>query len=184
MLYNNKYRIESSRLKKWDYKSEGIYFITICTKFMDPVFGYVNNGKMVLSEIGNIVDKYWCDIPNHFPLIELDGYIVIPDHIHGMIIIPNIETMHRSIFINPTIISVETIPAITINQRMSKISPKKGSISAIIRSYKSICTLTVNKKLKSGINLWQPRFYDHIIRSENDLIRIRKYIKNNPGKWE
>jgi len=182
MLYKN-YRIESSRLKKWDYKSEGIYFITICTKYMDPVFGYINNGKMILSEIGNIVDKYWRDIPNHFPFVQSDEYVVMPNHIHGIIIILSVETLHRYVFLESKVIEVESTLMVDKNKRMSKISPKQGSISAIIRSYKSICTKTVNQRFNSGKNMWQPRFYDHIVRSETDLNRIREYIKNNPGKW-
>lgn len=184
MLYNNKYRIESIRLKKWNYKSEGIYFITICTKYMDPVFGYVDDGKMVLSKIGNIVDKYWRDIPNHFPLVQLDEYIVMPNHIHGIIIILPVEMLNIDVSHGKMKTLFDFQSNIIINQFMSNISPKKGSISVIIRSYKSICTKTVNQKFTSGINLWQPRFWDHIIRSEIDLNRIRKYIKNNPGKWE
>ena len=183
MLYKN-FRIESSRLKKWDYRSEGSYFITICTKYMDPVFGHVDSGKMILSEMGNIVDKYWRDIQNHFPFLQLDEYVVMPNHIHGIIIIPPVETLHCNVFLESKKTVVESTIMAGKNQRMSKISPKKGSISAIIRSYKSICTKPVNQKLNSRINLWQPRFWDHIIRSENDLIRIRKYIKNNPGKWK
>ncbi len=183
MLYRN-YRIKSSRLKKWDYKSEGIYFITICTKFMDPVFGHVDNRKMILSEIGNIVDKYWREIPNHFPLVQLDEYIVMPNHIHGIIIIPPVETLHCNVYSKTNKNIRNTTPLIPINQFMSKFSPKKGSISAIIRSYKSVCTKIVNQKFNNGTNLWQPRFYDHIIRSENELIRIRKYIKYNPGNGE
>ena len=143
MLYKNKYTIEPARLKNWDYSSAGIYFITICTKYMEHMFGSVNNGRMILSEIGNIVDKYWQDIPNHFSSVKLDEYIIMPNHIHGIIIIPPVETLHRNVFIKPITISVETTPATTVNQRMSKISPKKGSISVIIRSYKSICTKTI-----------------------------------------
>ena len=111
------------------------------------------------------------------------GFIIMPNHIHGIIIISSVETLHRNVFLESKKTAVESTIMADKNQRMSKISPKKGSISAIIRTYKSICTKTVNQKFNSCIYLWQPRFYDHIIRSENDLIRIRKYIKNNPEKW-
>ena len=151
---------------------------------MDPVFGYVANSQMILSEIGNIIDNYWREIPIHFPLVQLDEYVVMPNHIHGIIIIPSVETLHSNVSSKTNKNISNTTPLIPINQFMSKISPKKGSISAIIRSYKSICTKLVNQKFGMGTNLWQPRFWDHIIRSENDLIRIRKYIKNNPQKWE
>lgn len=184
MLYKYKYRIESNRLRKWDYRSVGMYFITICTKSMDHVFGYVNGGKMILSEIGNIVDKYWSDIPIHFPTIELDEYIVMPNHIHGIIIIPHLETSNCEIPPESIKMILSRPAKIISNQFMSKISPKKGSVSVIIRSFKSNCTKIVNQKYNPGRNLWQPRYYDNIIRTNNDLIRIRKYIINNPLKWE
>src|SRR5664280_555297 len=86
-LFRNKYRIESTRYRGYDYSSPGKYFITICTKNRKPYFGEVENGKMGLSELGIIAKKFWKEIPGHFPNIKLDEFIIMPDHIHGILII-------------------------------------------------------------------------------------------------
>ncbi len=83
-LYNNKYRIESARLKGWDYKLEGSYFVTICTQDRDNLFGYVKNGNMVLNQFGAIVNRCWFDLPNHYQNIRLDAFVVMPNHVHGI----------------------------------------------------------------------------------------------------
>jgi REP element-mobilizing transposase RayT len=87
--YKNKYRIESMRLKNWDYANDGMYFITICTKDREFFFGDCINGKIKLSTIGKLADQYWREITKHFPRIELDEYVVMPNHVHGIIIIDN-----------------------------------------------------------------------------------------------
>ena len=89
-LFKNKYRIKSIRLKDWDYSSNGYYYITICTKNRECIFGNVVNGKMGLSQIGEIVQKYWCEIPRHFKNTFLDEYMIMPNHMHGIIIIENV----------------------------------------------------------------------------------------------
>ncbi|MBN1499212.1 MAG: transposase [Spirochaetes bacterium] len=180
-LYKNRYRIESARLKGWDYSSEGYYFITICTKNRIPFFGRIKNKKMILNDIGKIAEKYWMEIPDHFQFIKLDSFIIMPDHIHGIIIINN--SMGRD----------KVLPCLYHNNdqihnniKMKQLSryqnPGKGSISTIIGSYKSICTRMINQKNKNLNFTWLSRFHDRIIRNENELIRKRKYIENNPEK--
>lgn len=95
-LYKNKYRIESSRLKKWDYSAPGHYFITICTKDRKCLFGNVTRGKMILSEMGKIAEQYWREIPDHFNHVKLDEFVVMPNHIHGIIIRELITTPPKS----------------------------------------------------------------------------------------
>jgi len=89
----NKYRIGSKRLKGYDYTSPGKYFITICTKNKIPYFGKIENGEMELSYCGEIAEKFWLEIPNHFPLIELDEFIIMPNHMHGILIIRNPDSI-------------------------------------------------------------------------------------------
>jgi REP element-mobilizing transposase RayT len=89
MLYKNKYRVESARLKNWDYSSDGRYFITICTVDHVRFFGTIANGIMLLSEMGKIADQFWREIPNHFPMVRLDAFVIMPNHVHGIIIIDN-----------------------------------------------------------------------------------------------
>ncbi|MCK4978903.1 MAG: transposase, partial [Candidatus Delongbacteria bacterium] len=92
VLYKNKYRIESARLRSWNYSNIGCYFITICTRNNKDYFGDIKNDILDKSYIGDIVEKYWHDILNHFENIDLDKFIVMPNHIHGIIIINSVET--------------------------------------------------------------------------------------------
>lgn len=85
--FQNKYRIDSTRLQNWDYGSNGKYFITICTCVMKHFFGKIANEKMLRNEIGELADGYCHKIPNHFPYVHLDEFIVMPNHIHGILVI-------------------------------------------------------------------------------------------------
>jgi REP element-mobilizing transposase RayT len=174
--FNNKYRIPSARLQNWDYGSAGAYFVTICTKNRECWFGDISNGVVELSEIGEIANKYWVEIPNHFPFVILGAHIIMPNHTHGILILNNVETLHEHV-------PVETLHATSLQrQNMSSISPKKGSLSTIIRGFKSAVT-----KHARQINInfaWQSRFYDHVIRNEKSLYSISEYINNNPLNWK
>ena len=90
--FQNKYRIASARLHNWDYSSNGAYFITICTQNKEHYFGTINDGKMVLSEIGKLVEQFWIEIPNQFLFIELGNFVIMPNHVHGIIIINKLHT--------------------------------------------------------------------------------------------
>jgi len=109
-LFANKYRIDSARLKGWDYSSPGYYFITICTKNRECVFGNTSNGKMILSDIVKTADNCWCEIPRHFPFVKLDEYVVMPNHVHGIIII---ENNNNTIDIRNTIVETGLKPVST-----------------------------------------------------------------------
>ena len=173
--FRGKYRVESTRLKYWDYSSNGAYFITICTKNREYFLGEIIDGEMQLSEIGKIVQKYWLEIPDHFSFIVLGHFIIMPNHVHGIVVIDkahNVETRHCL---------VSTTGMKTINRFQNQ---GKHTISSIIGSYKSICTKTINKIQNKIFFKWQSRFYDHIIRNENELNQIREYIVNNPIKWD
>ncbi len=184
--YLNKYRIASARLQNWDYRSRGAYFITICTANREHYFGEIENGKMKLSHLGVIADIFWHEIPARKPFIKLGEYVIMPNHIHGILIVgvhdnqypqqqPQ-QQCHLQQF--PT---VNNTPPLK-NETMSKKSPKPNSISTIIRSYKSAVTKHANRL---GIaNGWQTRFHDHIIRDDASCDRISNYIKNNPANWK
>ncbi|MEI7579341.1 MAG: transposase [bacterium] len=177
--YKNKYKIGSIRLKSWDYRSEGYYFITICTKGRIHFFGEIEKAVMIKNNFGEIAEKYWKEIPKHFTDVTLDEYIIMPDHIHGIIIISD-GNQHGNGNGNGGCVACNT----STMSIYSKITPKPGSISTIIRSFKSACTNEINKsqnKIQFG---WQSRFYDHIIRDEASLCRIRKYIINNVKKYK
>jgi putative transposase len=129
---------------------------------------------MKLNEAGKIAEKCWQELPYHFPNIQIDAFVVMPDHVHGIIIIlRNISCQSKNIAINDSI---------GTNLFMSIISPKTGSISAIIRSYKSACTMNINKSIPALRFGWQPRYYDNIIRDLRSLEIIRRYIRLNPKR--
>ena len=182
-LYKNKYRNDSTRLKGWDYRNDGAYYITICTKDRIHHFGSVENGEMFLSEIGKLADEFWAEIPQHFPFVKLDEFVIMPNHTHGILVIDKNRSSKNGDGDDDT--GTGTKPPIVDppkNQQMQKISPKPGSISTIIRSFKSVTTKHA-RKIQPNF-AWQPRFHDHIIRNQLSHNNIRNYIKNNPQQWK
>ena len=179
--FKGKYRVESTRLSNWDYAANGRYFITICTKNRVYFFGDVVTGKVQLSAIGQIAQKFWLDIPNHFTHTNIDAYVIMPNHVHGIVVINRpennvnlVETRHGA--------SLRQPPQKT--DRSNQFAPlKRGSLQAIINAYKSSVTRWCRQNGHDYFG-WQPRFYDHIIRQDGSLNRIRQYIINNPSKWE
>ena len=168
-LYKNQYRIESARCPNWDYTSNGYYFVTICTHKRQCFFGNVVSAKMQLSDIGLIITKEWQKTSQIRPSVQLDRWVVMPNHLHGIIIINNpVETFRRNVSTNN-------------NQNISQLKP--NSLGSIIGQFKSICTKQIRKIGFTDFR-WQTRFHDHIIRDEESLQRIRQYIVNNPAKWE
>jgi REP element-mobilizing transposase RayT len=161
-LFNNKYRIESTRLLNWDYGWNGYYFVTICTKDRGDILGKIIKGKIMLNDFGNFAKKFWQTIPEHFPFTILDEFVVMPDHVHGIIIIDKND-------------NIQNDPG---QREFGK--PVKQSVSAIIGSYKSIVTRTINKENPDNKFEWQSGFYDRIIRDRDELNNVRTYIINNP----
>ena len=165
------------------------------TENRNHFFGEIINGKMELSNTGVIADIFWHEIPHHTKNVILGEFIVMPNHIHGILILnDSVETLHATS--NPDIVQtlhatsnpndiVQTLHATSLppkNEAMANISPKSNSIATIIRSYKSAVTKHANRlKLQNG---WQTRFHDHIIRNELEYQRITDYIINNPSKWQ
>jgi REP element-mobilizing transposase RayT len=176
-LLKKKYRYNSLRYATRDYSLPGKYFVTICTAQRTECFGKVINGKMHLSETGDIAYQMWHEIPVHFPFIDLDAFIVMPDHIHGIIVItgPVRTPLHVGA------LHATPLPTHRLNETMSFISPKSGSLSVVVRSYKSAVTKHVHKF--DANFFWQRGFYDNIICTTGQLSRIRKYISDNPKKW-
>lgn len=178
-------------MPNWDYRANAGYFVTICTKNRKCFFGNIppktmqgNDflSLMQLSQIGKIAYDFWLEIPIHFPFVKLDEFVVMPNHVHGIVIIEKpdgteIETGRSVVCNDPTKNGDNSIK----NEQMANISPKSGSLSAIIRSYKSAVTKNV-RKINSNF-AWLPRFHDHIIRNEMEFSRIANYIKNNPRNW-
>jgi putative transposase len=167
------------RLSGWDYASPAWYFVTICTRRHLPFFGEIVDGEMMFSLMGEIAQRYWMEIPAHHVGLALDAYTIMPNHVHGIIILLPDDT-HES-----EIKPVETLHATSLqrlNRNMAEISPRSGSLSVVVRSYKSAVSRWAHQNGFQAFG-WQPRYYDHIIRTQASLQRIRTYIAQNPARW-
>ncbi len=192
--FRDKYRIPSARAQWWDYGNDGAYLITICTKNRECYFGNVVDAKMQLSHIGLLADVFWHEIKNHAKNIRLDAFQVMPNHIHGILILNGNEreTDNETRTIDP-VRDEETTHAFSLPDALSLRETKtpgqkrfqhqgSNTISSIIGSYKSAVTKHAHRL---GYEFdWQDRFHDVIIRDEEAYIRIANYIKNNPAKWD
>jgi REP element-mobilizing transposase RayT len=218
--WQNKYRTQSARMEGYDYGQNGAYFITICTRNKQCYFGEILDLPVVetpfmasfeptmqLNEMGLLAEKYWLEIPSHFPFIELDVHVVMPNHVHGILIInktlkpepQTVETPFMASDANEKTRSNKsnsTQPPDTQKTRSiaSQQQTEKGgvagnhnpmfqeNISRVIRWYKGRCSFEI-RKIHADF-AWQSRFHDHIIRNAESLKNIRDYIVNNPSTWK
>ena len=181
------YRIASNRLKEYDYTTPWWYFVTICTKDNKHHFGKIENHKMNLSNIGNIIQEEWLKTEEVRDFVDLDGYIIMPNHFHGIIIINPVETTGSVVLgndaENKNILPKEKMLTQKMTQRVISTTLQPNSLGSIIGQFKSVCTKRIRTKEKENF-AWQSNYYDHIIRDQKDLDRIRKYIQQNILKWE
>ena len=178
--YKNKYRTESIRLREYDYRTSGWYFVTICTINRKCFFGEIRNGIVGLRQEGITAYLNWEKIPQHFSQVILDEFIIMPNHMHGLLGL-DIKPYDHHLFGRDVEFNVSTKG--TNRHSMSEISPKSGSLSSIIRTYKGSVTRDCNKSGLEGFS-WQSRFYEHVVRNEESLNRIREYIYYNPLRWD
>jgi REP element-mobilizing transposase RayT len=175
---------KSIRLKGYDYAQEGFYFITICCQDRAQLFGEIMNGEMILNECGEIAENCWLEIPNHFPNVELHKYVIMPNHVHGII---EIKFKSNVPSVIPSVASVASVGAnnhspLRTLQRSLPRSPSK-TIGSIVRGFK----IGVTKWMRQYTNVydvWQRNYYDNIIRNEQSYQRIANYIQNNPKNWK
>jgi REP element-mobilizing transposase RayT len=151
---------KATRLKGYDYSQSGYYYVTLCTKNREHIFGDITNNEIILNQCGNIAKNSWGDLPNHHKNIQLDAFVIMPNHIHGIMIINN---------------PVGNRPACSVYEN--------NNLSIIIGSYKSTVTKQINR-IDNTVFQWQRSFHDHIIRAEDSLKNIREYIVNNPLTWD
>jgi putative transposase len=174
----DKHHRKSIRLKDYDYSQSVAYFVTMCAYKKQCLFGDIINGKVELSEIGVIVEQYWKEISVHFQNVSLDYFVIMPNHIHGIINIVGAKHSHLA-STNKT----SVFPANALPLRLHGTDP--DSLGAIIQNFKSITTRKINKMLKhQGMSIWQKNYYEHIIRNDDNLNEICEYIINNPLKWD
>jgi putative transposase len=158
----------SIRLSGYDYSQPGAYFLTLCTQDRACLFGEIVDDEMWANDMGLIVAECWLDISNHFPNAELDKYVIMPNHIHGIV---NIIRARHAV--------PQPMPPYEQFGR-----PVSGSIPTLVRSFKSAVTNSINKLRKSPRQtIWQRNYWEHIVRDEIELHHLLEYIRDNPIKW-
>jgi REP element-mobilizing transposase RayT len=185
------------RLSGWDYSAEGVYFITICCYERESFFGRLIDNKMILSEIGEMASRFWKEIPEHFNHVKLDEFVVMPNHIHGLLIldyslaetgnimrVSPVGPRHGVALQSTNINNVGSCHGMTLQRNESNqfSKPIRNSISVIINQYKSSLKRWCNKNGNNSFK-WQSRFYDHIIREGDSIEQVREYIRSNPKNW-
>ena len=173
MTYNSEFHHRRSiRLKDYDYSKAGAYFVTVCVWNRGCLFGEIKDGDMFLNELGDTVMKCWDSIPTHFPHVETDEFIVMPNHAHGIIVLSGVGAQFIAPFRKTT----------TENQGVMNHAPTVGKI---VRAFKARCTHMINNVRNTpGLPVWQRNYYEHVIRDEKELDAIREYIRFNPQKWD
>lgn len=171
MVFNPQiHQRRSIRHRGHDYGAHGAYFITVCTHRRAPLFGHIASGQMHPNDAGRMVQSVWDEIPAHFPHVALDEFVVMPDHVHGILIINDgcKGTACRA----PT------------NEQFGQ--PVPGSIPTIIRSFKSAASQRIGRGAVCQFQskLWQRNYWERIIRSDDELRATRRYIQNNPMRWQ
>jgi putative transposase len=163
--YKEKHRVQPARLKGWDYGSHGLYFVTICTAGRTPYFGKVETdldgfASLQKTSIADVAYNNWLKIPEYHPYVEMDEFIIMPDHIHGILFINKPDK---------------------ITWEINKAGSQSKNLASIIRGYKS--SIKQYAKLNNVEFSWQSRYYDRIIRNEKELANIQQYIFDNPDNW-
>ena len=170
----------SIRLKGYDYSQTGMYFITICTHNRVGMFGDIERGEMILNEYGEIIKFTWFDLKNHNVNVLLDCFVIMPNHVHGIVMMMNNE--------NPVGAGSKPAPIkpapIKIRAGLEP-APTNHGLSEIMRQFKTFSAKRINKLRNTpAVPVWQRNFYEHVIRDEQSLCKIQEYIINNPREWE
>ena len=171
--FKDKYRITSARAR-WHSYDGGAYFITICTKDMEHYLGEIVDYKMILSDIGKYANAQFENITEHYPYAEIPLWVVMPNHIRAIVIIRDNDDATNCRDVARTI-------STAVNEQMSSISPKRNTLSVVIRGVKSAITKFANEYSISFA--WQRLYYDRIIRDSNEMNHIAEYIENNVAEW-
>jgi putative transposase len=152
----------SVRLCEYDYSQAGAYFVTICTHKRELQLGDIVGHSMVLSRFGLIVAECWAWLASQYPHVELDEMVIMPNHLHGILILSNEDVSRRG---------------------GSRTAPTKP-LGRLVGAFKTVSTKRINLMRRSpGARFWQRGYYEHVIRHEEDLYRVREYIAANPGRW-
>jgi len=171
---------KSPRLIGYDYTLAGAYFVTICSHERTHLFGQVQADTMVLNIAGEIAAARWLALPEHHFGIELDAFVVMPNHVHGIIVLVGTTQASSGVASSGT-----TTPADRVSKTAGRAPTSSGSLGAVVGSYKSGVTRRIRESRNDpALQIWQGRYHDHIIRSESALVKIQRYVTNNPAQWQ
>jgi len=190
-------RRRSIRLKRYDYSEPGAYFVTICTHGWRCILGSVTGDQVNLSPFGQIVQTVWCDLPTQYPNVELDAFVVMPNHFHGILLISGsvaaIQDCGRDHANDPSVGAIHELPLpiATHNVPLPRhencdwvTSRRRMLLPRLIGRFKMISAKRINELRGSrGFPVWQRNYFEHVIRSDKGLERIRQYIMENPARW-
>ena len=181
-------RRKSNRLEGYDYSRAGCYFVTVCAQDRQCLFGEVVEDGMVLNEAGKMAARWWGETENKFPHVELDEYVVMPNHIHGIVLIVGADLRVR-----PQLEDSKSNGHKQLEHQRQEENQQGGHagppLQEIIQWFKTMTTNGYINDVKYGRfppfekRIWQRSFYDHVIRDDDDLNRVREYIQNNPLRW-
>lgn len=190
MFNKDRHHRQSIRLRQYDYAQSGAYFVTICTQERACLFGVIEEDNMHLNDAGRMVQAVWTDLPNRYPGVEIDAFIVMPNHVHGIVsIVDNVGA--------PLVGAHHLGTPVSANHDSdgddrTKRAPTRGAptLGNIIGGFKSIATVEYGRGVAKhawpafSCRLWQRIYHEHIIRNEKSLTQIRQYIEENPHRWD
>jgi REP element-mobilizing transposase RayT len=183
--YKGKYRIPSARWAAWDYGANAAYFVTLCTADRRPDFGTITHGVMTPTPLGLSAQACWYEIPAHFPFVELGAFVVMPNHVHGIVIINKPVTPGVVVVETQNIASLQpqsAHPQNIASPPKNRFGPQSQNLASIVRGYK--IGVTKYARQNQIPFAWQPRYYDHVIRNAAEHERIHQYILTNVQHWE
>lgn len=186
-----KHHRRSIRLKGYDYTQQGAYFITLCAHQRECLFGDIANGEMQTNQIGEIVITCWTQLATHFRNIELDAFVIMPNHIHGIVVIVHNpariadDARRGKALADAAGLSDADANANALPLQNTPHGTQPRSLNAIVQNFKSITARHIHKiPTHADRPIWQRNYYEHIIRNDAALERIRVYIENNPMNWQ
>ena len=186
MTFNpNIHHRRSIRLQDYDYTHTGAYFITICVQNHECLLGNIGNGVMTMNDAGRMVETVWRGLPCRFPLVELDAFVVIPNHVHGIVSIyddigPPSSVPNGSDHLGAAMPGGPMLGG----PRPGGPRPAPTTLGTIVCAFKSIAAIQVNRLLsRTALPFWQRNYFERVIRNNSELNEICKYIGNNPLKW-
>jgi REP element-mobilizing transposase RayT len=161
-----KHHRRSIRLRGYDYSQAGAYFVTICIQNRECLFGEIVDGEMRLNDVGRMVLSVWAELPRHYEGVDIDGFVAMPNHIHGIIVLVG----------GDVVVGAGFKPAPTI---------KRHGLPEVVRAFKTFSSRHINQSRGTpGRPVWQRNYYGQAIRSEEEMTGIRRYIEENPLMWQ